>query len=66
MTRAAAKTVIITGATSGIGLATATRLVRSGARVWAGYRAPADADRLRDLGATPIRLPTPRHSVLSR
>ncbi len=41
------RTVVITGASSGIGRASAVRLARAGFRVYAGIRAPADAEALR-------------------
>jgi NAD(P)-dependent dehydrogenase (short-subunit alcohol dehydrogenase family) len=45
---ATARSVLITGASSGIGEATALRLARGGWHVFAGVRAHADGDRLRD------------------
>jgi NAD(P)-dependent dehydrogenase (short-subunit alcohol dehydrogenase family) len=41
--------VLVTGCSSGIGLATATKLARNGFTVFAGVRKEADAQRLRDL-----------------
>lgn len=49
--------VLITGCTSGIGRATATRLAGEGWRVLAGYRKPADGESLRQLAEVePIEL----------
>lgn len=50
------RTVVVTGASSGIGLACATRLARAGWRVYGGVRSDADAEALRGVGAVPLRL----------
>ncbi len=46
-----ARTVVITGASRGIGAATALHLDRLGFRVFAGVRSDADAERLREQGS---------------
>ena len=49
--------VLITGCSSGIGLATALRFAGSGHRVYAGARRPDEAAELRSVeGLTPVRL----------
>jgi len=48
--------VLVTGASSGIGLACATRLAAAGWRVLAGVRSAAAADALRALGVEPLEL----------
>jgi NAD(P)-dependent dehydrogenase (short-subunit alcohol dehydrogenase family) len=50
------RTVVITGASTGIGNATARRLHREGFRVFAGVRKPQDAERLRAEGLEPIEV----------
>jgi NAD(P)-dependent dehydrogenase (short-subunit alcohol dehydrogenase family) len=50
------KRVLVTGASSGIGLASALRLVRAGWRVHGGVRSEADADALRTHGVEPLEL----------
>lgn len=47
MTSAGGRTVLVTGASTGIGHATVAHLVRAGFRVWATARKEADAERLR-------------------
>ena len=54
-----ARSVLISGASSGIGRATALRLDQAGYRVFAGYRREADAESLRAEASdrlTPVRL----------
>ena len=49
-------TVLIVGASRGIGLEFARQYVTDGARVIATHRAPEAAAKLRDLGAKPLAL----------
>ena len=51
----AAGAVLVTGASSGIGKATALRLDRKGWRVFAGVRLAADGERLRQEASGPLR-----------
>jgi NAD(P)-dependent dehydrogenase (short-subunit alcohol dehydrogenase family) len=51
-----ARSVVVTGASSGIGLATAVRLARAGWRVHGGVRTSADANALRQPGIEPLEL----------
>jgi NAD(P)-dependent dehydrogenase (short-subunit alcohol dehydrogenase family) len=51
-----ARSVVVTGASSGIGLASALRLARAGWQVYGGVRTDSDADALRAQGVEPIRL----------
>jgi NAD(P)-dependent dehydrogenase (short-subunit alcohol dehydrogenase family) len=55
---AGTRAVLVTGASKGIGEACALRLARDGWLVWAGVRADADADRLRQAHPriSPVRL----------
>lgn len=52
----ARRTVVVTGASTGIGETTALRLAREGFDVFAGVRKPADAERLRAAGLEPLTL----------
>src|SRR5256885_8874426 len=47
--------VLITGASTGIGEATALRLGKAGFRVFAGVRKPGDGERLRAAGVTVVQ-----------
>ena len=47
MTSAVQRSVLVTGASTGIGRATVTALVRAGFQVWATVRKDSDAERLR-------------------
>jgi NAD(P)-dependent dehydrogenase (short-subunit alcohol dehydrogenase family) len=51
-----ARSVVVTGASSGIGLACALRLARAGWRVYGGVRTDADASALREQGIEPVAL----------
>jgi NAD(P)-dependent dehydrogenase (short-subunit alcohol dehydrogenase family) len=51
--------VLITGASTGIGEATALRLDRSGFRVFAGVRKAEDGERLRNAGSERLRVIDP-------
>jgi len=51
-----AKTIVITGASSGIGRAAADACLAAGYRVIATARAPGDLDRLAAIGAVPVPL----------
>jgi NAD(P)-dependent dehydrogenase (short-subunit alcohol dehydrogenase family) len=50
------RSVVVTGASSGIGLASALRLARAGWRVYGGVRSDADAEALRARGIEPVQL----------
>ena len=50
------KTVLVTGAGAGIGLAIAQNLLAAGWQVWAGVRKPAHHEALAALGAQPLAL----------
>jgi len=53
------RSVLVTGASTGIGRATALRLDADGWRVFAGVRKPEDAESLREAGTgrlTPLIL----------
>lgn len=54
------RTVVVTGASSGIGHACALRLARGGWRVLGGIRRPEDAAALEEHGVTPVELDVTR------
>ncbi len=49
------KTIVVTGASTGIGLATTELCLKAGHKVIATARNPEDMDRLRKLGAIPVK-----------
>jgi NAD(P)-dependent dehydrogenase (short-subunit alcohol dehydrogenase family) len=51
-----ARSVVVTGASSGIGLASALRLARAGWRVYGGVRTDTDAGAVRQQGIEPVAL----------
>ncbi|GAA6760876.1 hypothetical protein Thermus77923_16090 [Thermus oshimai] len=59
------RTVLVTGAGSGIGLATATLLKARGFTVYAGARKEEDLARLKALGLIPLPLDVTRPEDLS-
>jgi len=60
------RTVLITGASSGIGLATTEALVKKQYRVFAGARKPADLERLKkEVGAEPVELDVTKQDHIS-
>ena len=50
------RSVLVTGASSGIGLASALRLAKAGWRVYGGVRTTADADAVGEHGIEPLQL----------
>ncbi len=58
-------TVVVTGASTGIGNAAAVRLARSGFDVYAGVRNEADAERLRAAGLRPLTIDVTDHASIA-
>jgi NAD(P)-dependent dehydrogenase (short-subunit alcohol dehydrogenase family) len=54
--RTVSRSVLVTGASSGIGLASSSRLSQAGWRVHGGVRTDADAAALREQGIDPVEL----------
>ena len=50
------RAIVVTGASTGIGLAASQRLAAAGFGVFAGVRKDSDADRLRELGLRPLTI----------
>jgi NAD(P)-dependent dehydrogenase (short-subunit alcohol dehydrogenase family) len=59
------RTVVVTGASSGIGEACALRLAAAGFRVFGGVRREEDAERLRGRGIEPLTLDVTRPGNIS-
>lgn len=57
--------VVVTGASTGIGLATAVQLARAGYDVLGGVRTSADGERLRQAGIEPIELDVTDSKVIA-
>jgi len=57
---------VVTGASTGIGEATARRLAGNGFQVFAGVRNESDGDRLRAAGATPVILDVTDSASIAR
>ena len=60
-----ATAVLVTGASSGIGLSAALHLQRQGLHIFAGFRKDADRERLSELGLDPIQLDVPSTSDIA-
>jgi NAD(P)-dependent dehydrogenase (short-subunit alcohol dehydrogenase family) len=58
-------TVVITGASTGIGHAAAVRLAAAGFTVYAGVRTEADAERLRAAGLRPLTVDVTDHATIA-
>ncbi|TXT62582.1 MAG: 3-oxoacyl-[acyl-carrier protein] reductase [Promethearchaeota archaeon] len=66
MTNAQKKVIVITGASSGIGKATAIRLLNADYIVYGAARRVEEMEDLKDLGGIPVKLDITKHDQISQ